>query len=598
LVRFGVVLSVVLAAFGLLAAGVVDGSLLLVVVSIGVAAVAFLMLAAVVLIWREEIFGTGAAHAQDRSARVGMTPASVPSIALANAVVSSPAVSSTTAASTASASTGRRVAEAPAAAALAPVLADDADQRSVPAGRETARAAKRAARGEKEAARAEKEAALSRRRVGRHGEPAGEPHSLADVFGDHSAEEPADIQAGEATKAARAAAVAAAAPVENPPARPVPTFRKAQSADNAGADAAVPGEATAGKAAEDGAAAVRTVDGGPARGMAAPDVAERDVAERDAAGRDAAAADVPGINGAAHRETASPAAATGKASGPATDSLSTAAAQPDLPAAKVSRQDGDWRDRFATASSLSRPAGDAADSAADRLRGDRDRDRTASPGPASRLERESARAARSVRDSAASGGAASDGAVSGGAVSDGAVSGRAVSGGAVPSTSGAGAAAGSYGPTGDRPAPAGSDARPPATLRTPAPDTPPPAVPASGAGAAPVATAGAAATRPASTLSSSAAEPGPAAGRESGPAADSEAAKPSAGAEPKAGQALSSSVRVVPGIARYHGSDCLLIRFLAPEDLEEMTREAAAAGGCVPCKACSPDQAAASVPVA
>jgi len=53
---------------------------------------------------------------------------------------------------------------------------------------------------------------------------------------------------------------------------------------------------------------------------------------------------------------------------------------------------------------------------------------------------------------------------------------------------------------------------------------------------------------------------------------------------------------VVPGIARYHKSDCILIRFLADDDLEVMSRESAAAGGYAACKACQPDQTAASVP--
>jgi hypothetical protein len=48
-------------------------------------------------------------------------------------------------------------------------------------------------------------------------------------------------------------------------------------------------------------------------------------------------------------------------------------------------------------------------------------------------------------------------------------------------------------------------------------------------------------------------------------------------------------VSVVPGITRYHLPACILIRFLGPEDLEVMTREAAEASGCVPCKACRPD---------
>ena len=51
-----------------------------------------------------------------------------------------------------------------------------------------------------------------------------------------------------------------------------------------------------------------------------------------------------------------------------------------------------------------------------------------------------------------------------------------------------------------------------------------------------------------------------------------------------------AEVTIVPGIARYHRSDCILIRFLGPEDLETMTRQAAEDAGCVPCKACRPEQ--------
>jgi hypothetical protein len=52
----------------------------------------------------------------------------------------------------------------------------------------------------------------------------------------------------------------------------------------------------------------------------------------------------------------------------------------------------------------------------------------------------------------------------------------------------------------------------------------------------------------------------------------------------------SSDVTVVPGITRYHRGDCILIRFLGEEDLERMTRAAAVAADCVPCKACQPDK--------
>jgi hypothetical protein len=53
----------------------------------------------------------------------------------------------------------------------------------------------------------------------------------------------------------------------------------------------------------------------------------------------------------------------------------------------------------------------------------------------------------------------------------------------------------------------------------------------------------------------------------------------------------SSQVMLVPGIARYHRRDCILIRFLSQEDLEIMPRRTAEARGCVPCKACKPDRA-------
>ncbi len=53
----------------------------------------------------------------------------------------------------------------------------------------------------------------------------------------------------------------------------------------------------------------------------------------------------------------------------------------------------------------------------------------------------------------------------------------------------------------------------------------------------------------------------------------------------------------MPGITRYHRSDCLLIRFLDGDDLDLMPRQAARNGGCVPCKACKPDPEAADAAV-
>ena len=51
-------------------------------------------------------------------------------------------------------------------------------------------------------------------------------------------------------------------------------------------------------------------------------------------------------------------------------------------------------------------------------------------------------------------------------------------------------------------------------------------------------------------------------------------------------------VRIVPGITRYHKEDCLLIRFLAADDLEVMSLKAASDEGYFACKACKPDQIA------
>ena len=57
MIRFGAVLTVVLVALGLLLGGVLTNSLPLVYLSIGLAALAAVMLTVGVVIWRGEIFG-------------------------------------------------------------------------------------------------------------------------------------------------------------------------------------------------------------------------------------------------------------------------------------------------------------------------------------------------------------------------------------------------------------------------------------------------------------------------------------------------------------------------------------------------------------
>jgi hypothetical protein len=87
-------------------------------------------------------------------------------------------------------------------------------------------------------------------------------------------------------------------------------------------------------------------------------------------------------------------------------------------------------------------------------------------------------------------------------------------------------------------------------------------------------------------------------GTASAPAAEAatpQAATPQAGAADGAtGQVVpddapaDTQVMVVPGIARYHQADCILIRFLGEDDLQRMSREDAEAAGCAACRACRP----------
>ena len=54
-------------------------------------------------------------------------------------------------------------------------------------------------------------------------------------------------------------------------------------------------------------------------------------------------------------------------------------------------------------------------------------------------------------------------------------------------------------------------------------------------------------------------------------------------------QSADQPVTVVPGVPRYHRSDCILIRFMGDSDLQKMPVEAAKENGCTPCRACHTD---------
>jgi hypothetical protein len=90
-----------------------------------------------------------------------------------------------------------------------------------------------------------------------------------------------------------------------------------------------------------------------------------------------------------------------------------------------------------------------------------------------------------------------------------------------------------------------------------------------------------------------AAQAGPPETAAPGPGAD--AATDGADAEKAAATDAGSSegspkqVTVVQGVPRYHKEDCILIRFMADDDVQKMTIRQATEAGCTPCRACHPD---------
>ncbi len=133
----------------------------------------------------------------------------------------------------------------------------------------------------------------------------------------------------------------------------------------------------------------------------------------------------------------------------------------------------------------------------------------------------------------------------------------------------------------------------PAKPRAESPDNPAAAGPPENTDTAAAPTQQMAAARPAESrpAESRPAEPEPA---EPGPG-EPESAKPEPGergsGEPVRAEAepADQAVTVVPGVPRYHRSDCILIRFMGDNDLQKMPAEAAREAGCTPCRACQPD---------
>ena len=84
MIRFSAIVSVVAIAIGLLIAGAVSGELTLVYVSIGLAALALLMLIVGVVVWRDEVFGPTAVAGKQTTA-AGPELVSVPAVLLSGA---------------------------------------------------------------------------------------------------------------------------------------------------------------------------------------------------------------------------------------------------------------------------------------------------------------------------------------------------------------------------------------------------------------------------------------------------------------------------------------------------------------------------------
>jgi hypothetical protein len=62
--------------------------------------------------------------------------------------------------------------------------------------------------------------------------------------------------------------------------------------------------------------------------------------------------------------------------------------------------------------------------------------------------------------------------------------------------------------------------------------------------------------------------------------------KPPAARDGETGQ--QRQVTVVPGVPRYHTDNCILIRFMDDDDVQQMSLKAATDAGCTPCGACQP----------
>jgi hypothetical protein len=97
--------------------------------------------------------------------------------------------------------------------------------------------------------------------------------------------------------------------------------------------------------------------------------------------------------------------------------------------------------------------------------------------------------------------------------------------------------------------------------------------------------------------------PGPGAAAEPGTASDetpdesaSEAGRdgeaegePPPTAEEDDAEAGPALVTVVPGVPRYHRTDCVLIRFMSAGDVHQVPVSEATDAGCTPCAACQPE---------
>jgi len=532
-IRFSVIVSAVAIALGLLVAGAVSGTLVLVYVAIVLASLALLLLIVGVFIWRDEVFGPQGS----RSARVGDATGGAERMAGGQAGERGQPAAVTVGARAAQEQTAAAFGTGRNGAAAAPAYAGSAPGRDRggrdggPADRREDRAGDRVGGSDPGHPETERARRDKPRQQGIRRGTGPRQDERSDRAG-RAAQAPSGQGPGAESPSATPA-VAAAFEVTRADPRHQPDAQRRIDDGNRAGPARQPGADPAGLPES-----ARSASGTPPE-----QVADRAATRQNTQVAPAAKAKKQSGAPRASEPAAAPvrqppgAAPVGQPSGDAAGAQAGAAAVRQPPgAAPVGQPSGDAASAPAGAAPMRQPSGDAAEV----------------PGAAG---------------------------VPGGPAAIRGPGGAAGSGGTSSSTTEA------LGPRlGSARAPADDSARASTAPARSQAEAPAAAAARSQAEAPPVISGAPVGT---SAAGSDAPVPAPAAGsdapgRTSGGGIAANAAQSQTGRDPE--------VTIVPGIARYHKKDCILIRFLGEDDLERMSRARAEESGCVPCRACRPDK--------